>query len=302
MNELTNFNTYNFQTIVALNDHLIGIKNLDGIFEYLSSYLKKDFAIDKISITIRNNTIFKNFEDEKDLKEKNFSVLLNDKDELVIRIFFYIREEENINSCFQLIKTTFKLISQTVFNKYLEFKIFDMTLKDSLTGLYNRQYIDEYLKTTLPLSQREDKKIAFLKVGIDHFKAVIDEFDYAIGDKVLKVLAKSLEETVRNSDIVARIESDEFLVILHNISNENNAIIVADKIINNFKDVKVVVNEETNQTLMKTICTGISIYPDDADKIDEIFRSSDIALYEAKNKGRGQLFKFKKEDDTIELF
>ena len=77
---------------------------------------------------------------------------------------------------------------------------------------------------------------------------------------------------------------------------------VADKIINNFKEVTVVVNEETKQTLKKTICTGISIYPDDAEHLEEIFRSSDIALYEARNKGRSQLFKFKKDDDTIELF
>ena len=107
---------------------------------------------------------------------------------------------------------------------------------------------------------------------------------------------------VRKSDIVARVESDEFLIILHNIINENNAIMIADKIINNFKNVKVIVNEATNQTLMKTVCTGISMYPDDVDRIEEIFRSSDIALYEAKNKGRSQFFKFKKDAETLELF
>ncbi len=201
-----------------------------------------------------------------------------------------------------MIKTTFDIVSQTIYNKYLEFKLVEITLKDSLTGLYNRQYVDEYLKSSLPLSQRERKKMAFLKVGIDHFKAVIDEFDYHTGDKVLKELARSLSTTVRNSDIVARIDADEFLIILHNISNEDNAIIVADKIINNFKNVHVIVDENSNQILKKTICTGISIFPDDADKIEEIFRSSDIALYEARNKGRSQYFKYKKNDDTIELF
>ncbi|PLY06674.1 MAG: GGDEF domain-containing protein [Arcobacter sp.] len=302
MQEVTQLNTYNFQTIIALNEHLVGINKLDDIFSHLSSYLNKDLGIDKFKVSINNNEIFKNYKDETSLNKKEFFVKLNVNEELKISLLYQDKESENISSTFLLIKTTFDMVSQTIYNKYLEYKLVQMTLKDSLTGLYNRQYIDEYLKTTLPLSQREHKKMAFLKVGIDHFKAVIDEFDYTIGDKVLKVLAESLENTVRGSDIVARIESDEFLIVLHNINNENNAIMVADKIINNFKDARVVVNEETNQILMKTICTGISIYPDDAVKIDEIFRSSDIALYEARNKGRSQYFKFKKDDETIELF
>ena len=69
----------------------------------------------------------------------------------------------------------------------------------------------------MSLSNREQKKIAFVKVGIDQFRAVIDEFDYEIGDKVLKVLAKTLKESVRESDLVIKISDDEFLVILLNI-------------------------------------------------------------------------------------
>ena len=302
MHEIIQLNTYNFQTIIALNEYLVGLKKIDDIFEYLSSYLKKDLGIKKFKISINNNEIYTNDEDNIKSENKDFFIKLNENDNLKVTILYQECELSNILSSFLLVKTTFDIVAQTIYNKYLEYKIVQMTLKDSLTGLYNRQYVDEYLKTTLPLSQREHKKIAFLKVGIDHFKAVIDEFDYTIGDKVLKLLAKSLEDTVRGTDIVARIENDEFLIVLHNINNENNAIIIADKIINNFKNAKIVVDEKTNQILMKTICTGISIYPDDAVKIDEIFRSSDIALYEARNKGRSQYFKFKKDDETIELF
>ena len=302
MKNVTNINTYNYQAIIALNDHLIELENLEVIFKYLSSYLKNDLSIKNYKVFINENQVFSNSNEKLDLKEKNLSMKLNLIDELKISILFEENEEENIKSIFPLVEMTFHIIAQTIYNKYLEYKLIEMTLKDSLTGLYNRQYVDEYLKSVLPLSRREDKKIAFLKVGIDHFKAVIDEFDYSIGDKVLKQLAKSLEETIRKSDIVARIESDEFLIVLHNITNENNAIMIADKIINNFKESKVIVNEETNQTLMKTICTGISIYPDDAQRVDDIFRSSDIALYEARNKGRSQYFKFQKEAENIDLF
>ncbi|RXK14365.1 GGDEF domain-containing protein [Halarcobacter mediterraneus] len=300
-----NFNSYNFQTIIALNDHLKNLKKLDDIFQYLSTYISKDFGINRFQSYINDKMIYSNFkENEETLKSKQFLIKLNYNDNLEVALFYKNEYElENIANVFNILKTTFNLVSQTIYNKYLEFKIKELSLRDSLTGLYNRQYIDEYLKTILPLSSREKKKIAFLKVGIDHFKAVIDEFDYTIGDKVLKELAISLENSVRESDLVARIDSDEFLVILHNVMNEENAIMVAQKVIENFKKKKVIVNEVTNQTLMKTICTGISMFPDDAKKVEDIFRSSDIALYEARNKGRSQLFKFKKEESNIiELF
>ncbi len=301
MQNINNINAYNYQAIIALNDHIISLKSLDDIFKYLSSYLKKDLAINNFILFINEDLFFSNSNDNN-LLQKDISIKLNDKDELKVSILFEKKDENNILSIFSLLKMTFNILSQSIYNKYLEYKLREMTLKDSLTGLYNRQYIDEYLKSILPLSKREEKKIGFLKVGIDHFKAVIDEFDYNIGDKVLKQLANSLEQVVRKSDIVARISSDEFLIVLHNISNENNAIMIADKIINNFKNAKIVVNKETNQIIMKTICTGISIYPDDAQALADIIKSSDIALYEARNKGRGQYFKFKKSNEDIELF
>ncbi|RXJ70326.1 GGDEF domain-containing protein [Halarcobacter ebronensis] len=296
-------NSYNFQAIIALNEYLIRVKKLDDVLAHLSTFLKNDFSITKIEIKLEGHTLFKSFLDKKELMVEKFSININEDKDLNILIYYYEREKNDIFDSLELIKMTFKVISQTLYNRYLEFKLNESSLKDSLTGLYNRQFVNEYLKSVLPLSKREEKKLAFLKVGVDHFKAVIDEFNYEIGDRVLKELAKSLEKSVRKSDIIARIDADEFLIVLHNISSENNAIIIANKIIENFKDVKVVVDEDTNQTLMKTICTGISIYPDDAEGIEEIYRSSDIALYEAKNKGRSQFVKFKKdESNTIELF
>lgn len=297
-------NSYNFQAIIALNDHLKVLSKLDDIFNYLASHFSANFDLPRFSVSINNHDLFVSFDEtEQNLKSKDFLIQLNCDEELKVTFFYTPNQKESIDNSLEILKVTFNVVSQTIYNKYLEFKLKEISLKDTLTGLYNRQYVDEYLKTMLPLSSRERKKMAFLKVGIDHFKAVIDEFDYTIGDRVLQELATSLEGSVRESDIIARIEGDEFLIILHNVMNEDNAIKVAQKVIDNFKDTRVVVNEQTNQTLMKTICTGISMFPDDADKVEEIFRSSDIALYEARNKGRSQLFKFKKEDtNTIDLF
>ncbi len=90
----------------------------------------------------------------------------------------------------------------------------ELTFKDPLTNVYNRKFLVEHLNKLLPLAKRENRNISFLMVGIDHFKAVIDEFDYDIGDKVLVNLATILQNNVRESDLVVRLEADEFLVAL----------------------------------------------------------------------------------------
>ena len=88
-----------------------------------------------------------------------------------------------------------------------------------------------------------------------------------------------------------------------NIINEDNAILISQKLIDNFSKKEVIINEQTKQTLMKTICSGVSIYPDNATSLDEIIKKSDIALYEARNRGRSQVFLFSEEvTNTIDFF
>lgn len=305
MNNILELNTDTVQAILKLNDQLKKLDCFDTMFKSISDFVKEEYDISHYLVTINENLIYSNLELANGLSFKDFSIELNAETQLKISIYYKDNKdsEKLLLNNLEVVKVLFDVISQTLYSKYLEYKIDTLALKDCLTGLYNRQYIDEYLKTTLPLSNRERKKMAFIKIGIDHFKAVIDEFDYNVGDKVLKELAKSVQDSVRKSDLVARIEADEFFVVLHNVINEENAIKIAEKIVDNFKNTKVIVDTNTKQTLMKTICTGISMYPDDADKIEEIFRSSDIALYEARNKGRSQIFKFKKEDtNSIDLF
>lgn len=299
INRLTN---NNFNDIISLNNNLKDIERLEDILKHLSSFLEKEFKIIYFNLKLDETIIYKNYKDDNTFKVISFSTKLNSKKNLDITILCIEENLEFLNNHIEEIKSIFNIISLTIYNKYLEEELEHMEFKDSLTGVYNRQFVDEYLKKALPLSNREDKKIAFLKVGIDHFKAVIDEFTYEIGDKVLKTLVNTLKHTIRDTDIIARVESDEFIIVLHHIINEENAILIADKIINNFQKEKIIVDKETKQILKKTICTGILIYPDDEKKVDEIFRSTDIALYEAKNKGRGQSFKFQKDANVIELF
>ena len=142
-------------------------------------------------------------------------------------------------------------------------------------------------------------------IGIDHFKAVIDEFNHDVGDKVLVELAKVIHSNVSQFDMVGRLTGDEFLVTLLSTEYEYEVHSLAHKIIAEFAQTEILVNENTKQILKKTICVGVDKYSIiDGKDINEVIKNSDIALYEAKNKGRSTLFNYKdlRIEDTIDLF
>ncbi|WP_198305762.1 GGDEF domain-containing protein [Arcobacter vandammei] len=299
--------SYSCELIMNENDKL-KLSDLDKSALNIYEYLKIHHEIDALKIEISKQedkeNIFSLFDLDKDYIEFSleFPQNINTK---VIFIFLANNEDKKEKIIEQLdkIKMSLHVFSQSLYNKYIEKTISNMSLIDPVTGTYNRAYLNNYVTNLLSLSNREQKKVAFIKIGIDQFKAVVDEFDYETGDKVLKALANTLKNSVRESDIVIKISNDEFLVILLNILSDTNAVMIAEKLINNFSKEAVVVDENTKQILMKTICGGISIFPDNATTIDEIIKKSDIALYEARNRGRGKVFLFNDEEtNKIDLF
>jgi len=108
---------------------------------------------------------------------------------------------------------------------------------------------------------------------------------------------------IKDFDIVSRLTGDEFLLAIVNPSSIGNVEKTAQKIINDFAKVEVVVNPETGQILQKTICIGISLFPYDSNDINQVLKNADNFLNEAKNKGRSQYAFYKKEEESsIDLF
>lgn len=295
------------EVIAKQNLNLKNSKTLKSTCETILQYLKVQFKIVDIVISVikvdeRSEEIIFASNDNIPIEEHNTFELIQNENTKIKVICSYEDESYLIeNRC--VLDLALQVFSQTIFIRLLNDTLKDLTLIDNVTGLYNRHYLDNYAGNILNISNRESKKVAFLKIGIDQFKAVIDEFDYNVGDKVLKALADILKTTVRSSDIVVKIDGDEFLVILMNIINSDNAIMISEKIINNFSEEKVLVNEQTEQVLKKTICAGITVFPDDASEIDDIIRKTDIALYEARNLGRSKTFKYIEEEaNSIDFF
>lgn len=278
--------------------------SIERTFYVIEETLSEVFSISflKIIIQDKNNTskdfIFKN--NSINNNEKNYIINIDINFDISISYIVILKDKKiNKNS----LNTIFSIISDKVYSNYLYEKIKEIELIDNVTGNYNRKYLFHYLEKMLPLSQRENQEVAFLMIGLDHFKAVIDEFDYNTGDIVLNDLSKLIKENLRTSDIITRIEADQFLIVLPHVNGEENAMKVASKLIEKFSKHSISINEEKSQILKKSICIGVTLFPYDSNTTDEVLRNADISLYEARNKGRGQLLKFSKEvQSTIDLF
>lgn len=210
-----------------------------------------------------------------------------------------------IQDQFYIIDAAFHLISPIIQNGILKKNYIESSSIDSVTNVYNRSYLVEHLNKRLFLTKNKQSQIYFLMIGIDHFKSVIDEFNHEVGDIVLIELAKVIHANITEFDMVGRLIGDEFLVTLFSIEHESEVNSIARKIIVDFAQTEIIVNEKTNQILKKTICIGIDIHlVDDEKEIDDTIKNADIALYEAKNNARSTLFNYKdlKIENAIVLF
>lgn len=153
---------------------------------------------------------------------------------------------------------------------------------DALTSLPNRTLFLEQLTQSIKQSHRHDNFTAIFFMDLDGFKQVNDQYGHDAGDKVLIEISKRINETIREEDLFSRIGGDEFTLILNNLSNQEAALPIADKIIG-------VVNQPIqceDLVLNVGISIGISFYPNDGEKTDQLITLADDAMYQAKHAGK----------------
>ena len=161
----------------------------------------------------------------------------------------------------------------------------ELSLKDRLTGAYNRRYLDIFVKKNIPQALRANIPYSLLMLDIDHFKMVNDTYGHDAGDKVIKELVKTIFENIRESDVVVRFGGEEFLVLLYNCPKEE-ALKVAQKIKEAFKKKRIDVGSEK---ISKTVSIGVSEFPRDSKQFWQAIKFADIALYKAKENGRDRV-------------
>lgn len=159
---------------------------------------------------------------------------------------------------------------------------------DVLTHLPNRELAVDRIKQAIVHARRHPETImAILFVDIDHFKYVNDTFGHNVGDQLLQNISERLRQCLREIDTVARIGGDEFMILLTDISDPQDAATVAHKIIQTLSTPYTLEGHE----IFAGCSIGISVFPEDADNIEDLMRHADTAMYHAKNNGRNH-FKF----------
>ncbi len=148
----------------------------------------------------------------------------------------------------------------------------------------------EYPVVNVALAQahRHHQRLSVLLLDVDRFKDINDTLGHSVGDHLLRAVSSRLRELLRKSDTLARMGGDEFLFLVPDIGELANAIEVARKIIDSFREPFLVEEHE----LHTTASIGLTIFPDDGVDANALLKNADIAMYDAKQKGRNNYQRF----------
>jgi diguanylate cyclase (GGDEF)-like protein len=165
-------------------------------------------------------------------------------------------------------------------------KLEEMALRDPLTKLYNRRYLEEAGQQSISNAQRSDQKLAVLVLDIDHFKRFNDDFGHEAGDHVLAEVGDLFKKISRNNDLLCRYGGEEF-VIVSSVADDMNARVMANKYCKSVRDLSLDYFGKLLPSV--TLSIGAAVYPDNGLNLTELLRTADKALYQAKSQGRNRV-------------
>ncbi|MFK7829524.1 MAG: putative bifunctional diguanylate cyclase/phosphodiesterase [Congregibacter sp.] len=185
--------------------------------------------------------------------------------------------------------------------KQAERKIHELAFYDSLTQLPNRELFHKRTERAIRAASRDGHKLALLFLDLDGFKYVNDSMGHIAGDKLLCTIADCLQQSLRASDLVAKVDAkehyhasvsrlggDEFSILLSDLTNVGTAAVVAERVLEQLSQPSIINGKE----LAITGSLGIAIYPDNAENVDELLKNADIAMYHAKQQGRNSFLSY----------
>jgi diguanylate cyclase (GGDEF)-like protein len=167
---------------------------------------------------------------------------------------------------------------------------------DTLTSLPNRLLFRDRLAQEISSAATNGNRGALLYIDLDHFKQVNDTLGHHAGDQLLTIVAQRLRSCVKDGDTVARLAGDEFTVILRQVVDPDAALAVAERVI---ESLQLPVNIAGRDHFVKA-SIGLTLFPDDGGSIDELMRNADLAMYRAKESGRGKSVFFDRKMMQIE--
>ena len=268
--------------------------SLDDLYKKIAYELQTEFRIFNFSIVLITNSIENDLYEFGDNKMYNF-VFEHKLDENVFINIRLLNDDINEFTIISL-NSYFDSFVDLLYLKYILMDTQSTTI-DPLTKLSNRMSFQQEMKTLIPLALREKMTIGVLVINIDRFRAVNDEHGDEFGDEFLKLYAKTIKDTIRESDLAVRFGGGEFLVLLINVDSEERI----EDIANNIKDklASTYLLSPNGDKFKKTVCIGISSFPQDSIDINEVVKKAEIALIDAKDLGRNKILKYIQEEESV---
>lgn len=189
-------------------------------------------------------------------------------------------DAENLGPCAIIARQ----LASTFKASRLHAQVIELSLTDALTNVYNRRYFDLFLDNEVDRSRRFGRGLGIMMLDIDHFKEYNDSFGHPAGDKALQSVARCIHQERRSADVVARIGGEEFALILPE-TDVDGVLKVAEKI-------RIAMTSLSDLKRPLTLSMGISVLHGTEIEVEMIIRQADLALYEAKGRGRDQICVF----------
>lgn len=181
--------------------------------------------------------------------------------------------------------------------KQYEHRLEKMAYQDYLTKIPNRRSLMESLPNLIKDAEENEKLLAIAYLDLDFFKQINDTYGHEIGDRLLALYVKRIENNLRETDKIARVGGDEFIITIEALNSKEEAVKIISRLCESLKEPWKIDDEHM---LLTTSSMGVSLYPTDDTDIEALLNKADIALYAAKNNGRGQYQFYSKATCHIE--
>ncbi len=287
-----------FKIAVENSDNSIVITDANSNIIYVNEVFERDTGYTKEEVLGKNPRILKSGENSQEFYNKMHETL--NRGEKWEGEFINKRKDGTLyyeKASITPVYVQGKLVKYLAINlnitDYIEQKreVEYMAYHDALTSLPNRMNVEEYLEHRLIVAKRQSSRISILFIDLDRFKIINDTLGHDVGDELLVQSAKRMKKALRESDMLARIGGDEFVIIIESLNEDYSAAQVSQKILELFSEPIMT----SNHRLSVTLSIGIAIFPDDGMDCKTIFKHADVAMYKAKASGKNTYRYYKKQ-------
>ncbi len=202
-----------------------------------------------------------------------------------IGLLYLSGSKVEINHCYKLARMVSEQIAMALANLELREELRNQSIRDPLTGLFNRRYLQESLVREIHNARRKEYPIGIVMVDVDHFKSFNDTYGHELGDQILCQLGAFLKQNTRGSDIACRYGGEEFLLILPD-SSLKDSLQRAESFRQGIEKLYV---KNQNQEIKITVSLGVAALPESGQTMEKLIHAADVALYRAKQAGRNRV-------------